>query len=310
MKSLIIVDGEGISEIENHFECWPCYSNYWKIGRKKFTSDAVAAAKGLLDAGISEVVILDGHGTGAWPNLLADKLPEKARLFEKKTDKPSLFDSWFYVGGHARCGTQDGFVSHTNVPYLRVAVNGSTITETHAAAMWMGMIPLGVTGDAALDPQLDNFLSRTPFLTVKRSSSRFKTVSLYSNGRSFAAIRSFAKACALKDMKRDSRKVNILKTFEVSFSLDPEMAKTLSGKHFLKEKSPSVLTLRKRGWTKEVDFAYEAVTAVAAEPFMNAWGDLDLSSEAMFREQKQASLKRLRTYIENWVHADISSWQV
>jgi D-aminopeptidase len=309
-KSLVIVDGEGISEIEDHHECWPCFLAYWRTGRKKFTSDTIAAAQGLLDAGISEVVVLDGHGTGAWRNLLEDRLPRNVRKLNENEDTPESFDSWFYVGAHARCGTPDGFVSHTHVPYFRVAIGDSLITETHQATLWMGKIPLGVTGDATMDSQLDSFLQGVPFLPVKRSSNRFTTTRLFPTAESsFGAIRSFTRACANAAKGRRNSPIR-LKPFEINFSFDPRVVKRLNGKNGLVRKSRSVLTLRAKSWTKEVQTIYDSVVVTGMETFLRMWNELDLSSEKAVHAQKKDSLKKVQDYFEKWVHANISPWRI
>lgn len=306
MRVLIIADGEGISQIVDHRECWPAFPQYWRTGRTKFTADVSAAASGLLDGGADEVIVLDGHGL-EWHNVLAEGLPKRARLIGKNESSED-FDFWFNVGAHARCGTANGFISHTNVPYFRVAINGHLVTEAHESALDTGGVPLGVTGDAALDSQLDGFLQGVPFLPTKRSTSRAETIALHSGSeRSTAAISSFAKECLIA--RKGSRRIGVPKVFRASFSFDRKLVPELEGKKGLVRSSPSVLTVSGKGWKNGVSESCEAAQMVAVKPYLEAQGGLDLSSEELMQRQKRTQLLRVRRYLTQWVSANPKAWE-
>src|SRR5690606_36348663 len=153
-RVLLLADMEGISWIDDYRQCWPIYPEYWQTGRATMTADVAAAARGLLDGGASEVLVVNGHGFG-YPNILEADLPAGARLLEEDEVNPMLrsgeFDATLQVGRHARCGTKHGFMSHTQTPDFRVAIDGAPITESHINA-WRANRPLlGVIGDAALE---------------------------------------------------------------------------------------------------------------------------------------------------------------
>jgi D-amino peptidase len=292
MDILLIADGEGISQITDHRECWPAYSQYWKSGRKKITNDVVAAAQGLLDGGASHVLVLDGHGLD-WNNLIPDKFPRRVRLYEKSDS----FDGWFQVGAHSRCGTGDGFVSHTNVPYFSVEINSYFACEVHLVSLELGLIPLGVIGDSALDSQLNSFLSCVPFLPVKRSVSRTKTYPLFPDAVGSAdAIRKFAFLCA----KSSYSKSKLPASLYMSISLPPKLARLAGGKHGVKRIRPSTVSMKARNW-RAVSEAFNATQDCALKPFLTAWGDLDLSSEESMKKQDPRKLKRLRRFFLKWM---------
>lgn len=304
MRILLGVDGEGISQISDHRECWPAYPQYWTVGRSKFTADLVAAARGLLRGGASEVLVFDGHGDGTWHNVLIDQLPEGVRMFNSGSD---AFDSWFQVGAHSRCGTPNGFISHTNVPYFRVAINGNLATESHLEALEWGSLPIGITGDAALDPELDDFLSGVPFLPVKRSRSRTATQPLSPEAEASAeAIQSFAEICAKHSQIH--RKSSVPKTFKVSFSFDPILTKKAEGVHGLRRSSQSVLSIRVHDW-KRFEPAYEAARIAALEPYIEANSGVDLSSEKEMKRQDPRKLRKVRSFIETWTRTNYPAWR-
>ena len=123
-----------------------------------------------------------------------DELPERVAPADNNAWSEGV-DAMFQVGFHARAGTANGFVSHTMVPGLRVAVDGAPVTECHIWARLAGLPVLGIAGDAALGGQLDGFLGGTPFLAVKRSASRTASTPVHQNpDGSLNALREFALA--------------------------------------------------------------------------------------------------------------------
>jgi len=306
MNILLSTDMEGISQIIDHRECWPVYPEYWQTGRRKYTSDVIAAASGLFEGGATEVFVVDEHGLG-WPNLLSEEFPNRVRLFEDR-ESGTRMDALFQLGFHARCGTSDGFISHTFVPYFRVAVNDALITESHAAGWRVGMPVLGVVGDAALGKQLDGALSGTPFLEVKRSTSRTETKPLHASpGASADAIGLFASQCVRESCQRKPPTLPSL--FSVDVSLEPDLANLVVGKSGLARRSPAVLTRQAHDWRQEADPAIREAIGAAVTPSLKAIGDLDLSTEEAMRRQAPASLERLRRYFVEWTGGNSAAWE-
>ncbi len=306
MNILLWTDMEGISQITDHRECWPVYPEYWQTGRRKYTRDAIAAASGLLEGGATEVFVVNGHGLG-WPNLLSEEFPKRVRVFED-SDKRTRIDALFQVGFHSRCGTADGFISHTFVPCFRVSVNDALITEGHAVG-WRVRVPvLGVVGDAALGKQLDGGLTGTPFLEVKRSTSRTETKPLHANpGASLDAIRVFASHCIRESCQLKPPVLPSL--FTVAVSLEPDLANLVVGKNGLARPSPAVLTCQARDWRHDAEPAIGQAMGVAETPILNVIGDLYLSSEEAMRRQAPASLERLRRYFVEWTGGNSAAWE-
>lgn len=306
MRILLWTDMEGMAQVTDHRECWPVFPHYWHTGRRKFTADVVAASAGLLAGGATEVVVVNGHGLG-WPNLLVEELPGRVMLAEHDASRRG-FDALFQVGFHSRCGTADGFVSHTFVPNFRVAVDDAPVTESHAIAWRVGVPLLGITGDAALGAQLDGTLEGTPFLPVKRSASRVATTPLYATAEaSNEAIYHYARRCALD--WRHRRAPALPPRFTMAISLDPDLADLAVGRHGLARTSPAVLTLEASAWGTEADPAAGAAMGAALRPLFEAQGDLDLSSEAAMRRQDPACLERFRHYFVSWMQAHQPTWQ-
>ena len=295
MRVSLWLDMEGASRIDDHRECWPPFSQYWEAGRSKLTDDVVAVASGLLEGGATEVVVVNAHGFG-WPNVLWDQLPDGAF---PAGDDWNVADAMFQVGFHSRYGTADGFVSHTMVPRLEVQVDGRPVTESHIWAWVMGVPLLGVTGDAALESELDGSLHGTRFLAVKRSTSRSDTSTLFpTREASVQALRAFARECVQADAPAPA---SLLPRFEVTFSLDPARTEQVVGHHGLVRESAGVLSLEAEDFAREAYPALEAVMEAAMAPFFEAQGDLDVTSEEALARQDPVGVEQLRRFFTDWM---------
>ena len=295
MRVSLWLDMEGVARITNHRECWPPFRQYWESGRQKLTDDVVAAASGLLEGGADEITVVNAHGLG-WPNLLWDQLPAGAR---PAGDDWKEADAIFQIGFHARFGTGAGFLSHTMVPNLEVAVDGNRVTESHIWGWVMGVPVLGVVGDAALGSQLDGWLRGTPFLAVKRSSSRSETTPLFPEREASAvAVRTFAQECVTASWPAPPV---LPGRFEVTLSLDPERAERVEEQHGLVRKSAGALSVEAESWNDDAQPALEVAMGAALQPFFDAQGDLDVTSEEAMDRQDPEELQRCRRFFEDWV---------
>jgi D-aminopeptidase len=201
MRIAIVFDMEGTSHITDLREPFPNYREYWETGRGKLTDDIVAAAKGLLAGGATEVWVYNHHGAGEaeWPNVIVERLPDRTWLVEdwNKLEMRDHVDAMFQVGAHARGGSQS-FLSHTILPGLRLRVDGELLSESHWWA-WTGNVPLlGIVGSEALGATRGT-LGEVPFLAVQRSRDRRHAEPVFHSPRDTAsAIEGFA-AMAVRD---------------------------------------------------------------------------------------------------------------
>jgi D-aminopeptidase len=260
----------------------------------------------LLAGGATEVVIRDGHGTGGWPNIIPDMLPERTRLFAEGDDF-SQFQAALQVGLHARCGTADGFISHTNIPEFRIRVNGNLITECHDDAWTAGLPLLGIIGDGTLGRELDGSLSGIPFLGVQRSISRTVTEPVHqTEAESLEAIRGFASACIR--VRRATITPVPPDEFTVEISLRPDLADLVYTGSKLTRTSPSVLQLSGSNWRRDAKPWLAAAISAGLRPWSAAHDGLDLTTEAQMLAQPEANLARLRSYIEGWMLTNYPAW--
>ena len=135
MKVYISVDIEGVAGITHWDEAGkgkPGYAEY----RRQMTDEAAAACEGALDAGATEIVVKDAHGSGR--NILPEHLPEGTRLIRGWSGDPQCmvefiddsFDALAMVGYHAAAGAGGNPLAHTiSGRVAKMLINGQVTSE-------------------------------------------------------------------------------------------------------------------------------------------------------------------------------------
>jgi len=162
VRVFIVSDMEGVAGITN----WPgvtCGDPLYDEGRKLYTEEINAAARGAFDAGATEVVVMDCHGAGggwSFNSLIAEQLDRRVEFVVQHewTEYTGALeegcDAALFVGMHAMAGTPDGLMNHTvsGTDWRRVTFNGVEVGETGINAAlcgtWGCPVVL-VTGDQA-----------------------------------------------------------------------------------------------------------------------------------------------------------------
>ena len=194
MKIYIATDMEGITGTVHGSSTMPPSPDYDRY-RKLMTNEVNAAIEGALEAGATEILVNDGHGT--MRNILAEELHPEARLISgypkpmlQLTELNASFTAAIFVGFHARSNT-NGVMSHTfygsGFNYLKLNDHECTEAEFDAAVAGTWNVPIVcVTGDDVLETQLKEWLPSTRFAQTKIATSHKSANSL-----------SPKKACAL-----------------------------------------------------------------------------------------------------------------
>ena len=162
MRVFIVSDMEGVAGITN----WPGVTGgdpLYDEGRKLYTEEINAAARGAFDAGATEVVVMDCHGAGggwSFNSLIAEQLDRRVEFVVQHewTEYTGALedgcDAALFIGMHAMAGTSDGLMNHTvsGTDWRSVTFNGVEIGETGINAAlcgnWGCPVVL-VTGDQA-----------------------------------------------------------------------------------------------------------------------------------------------------------------
>jgi D-amino peptidase len=295
VRVLLCVDMEGISQITDFRQTWPDFPECWEAGSAATIADTLATASGLLSGGAKAVTICELHGPARGPVLEAETLPDKVvwasveDIFQK-SGITGAFDALFLLGCHARCGTANGFMSQTYGINVRVAIDGKPVTEAHLNA-WRTSLPvIGITGDEALESQIDGGLQGTPFLAVKSAEERATATALFSPEEGLSAIKAFASWCVKNAPQREA--MRLPGRFVLSLSMPPPLADLVDGIDDLRRTSPAI------GAKSVTDWWYEGEPAVTAA--LNASFSL-LTAPGVDEDLRKEIL-------ETWAHTIEAEW--
>ena len=283
MRVVIVFDMEGTSHIGDFHELYPIFHEYWDRGRKKLTNDVSAAARGLLEGGATEVVVMDHHGAGEvpWQNAVPEDLPDDVRLVDwDDLAMRDEVDAMFQVGAHARGGSPT-FHSHTMLPGLRLRVGPELLSESHLWA-WTGDVPvLGIVGSAGLGTSLGS-LSDVPFLAVQTGDGRASARPVFANPEQTAdAIQAFAKAAARDGARQRSRTPRGV-VLEASVQNGDDAAAAMASEGWSRT-SRTEFRIEAGAWRDDgepIDRAISAAGNAAWSPYLHTFEGIEPTSRA------------------------------
>lgn len=194
-KVYISVDMEGISGISGDDQVNSLGQEYAR-SRKLMAEDANAAVRGALEAGATDVLVNDSHGSQR--NLLPEDLHPSARLISHSFKRHGMmegldetYDAVIFVGYHAKAETSRGLFAHTGSGVVRdVKINGTSVGEggmNAALAAWYGVPVVMVTGDDVAVPQVKESAPNALGVVVKRAIN-MRAVELLPLGKAREAI--------------------------------------------------------------------------------------------------------------------------
>lgn len=179
-RVLLLYDMEGITGAVRPTDV-NAGSPTYQATRESLVEDVNAAIRGLMKAGVREVVVTDGHGSGSPdPDYILDRMPPGAR--HEIRDEPydpyiDLMDRSFAavvtIAMHSKAGG-GGFLAHTYNGHTRWLMHGHDMNESMlvaASAARVGTPLILVTGDDVLEKEVKAFSPRTEYVVVKRAIS-------------------------------------------------------------------------------------------------------------------------------------------
>jgi D-amino peptidase len=162
MRIFLSADIEGVAGIAHYPSTGPGRFDY-EAGRRWMTQEVVAACEAAIEAGATEVLVTDGHGSAH--NILFDLLPDCARLV-RSWPRPLVqmqgiddghFDAVIFVGHHASAPSWAGILSHTFVLAFRdVRLNGVSQSETSMNALLAGHFGVPVVFSSGDDAYIEH----------------------------------------------------------------------------------------------------------------------------------------------------------
>jgi len=176
LKVFISVDMEGVTGVV-HWEEVSRGGKDYDYFRKIMTLETNAAIMGAMEAGASEIVVRDSHGSAR--NILPELLHRKARLLRdwsggfksmmEAIDKS--FDAVIFIGYHAKAGTANALLEHTMSGNVTdISINGVSLPEAGVNALIAGHYDVPVVflaGDSAICKQAKNLFGMVETVAVK-----------------------------------------------------------------------------------------------------------------------------------------------
>jgi len=178
MKVYIITDMEGVAGVLSSDDFGAPGSRYYEVGRELTTGETSAAVEGALDAGATDILVVDGHGSGAIdPQLLH---PAAKLLAGRPIGYPfgcdDSFDAAMIVGQHAKSNTDGGHLSHTqSFTVEEYTINGVSLGEMGCNMLfcsYFGVPTVMVSGDAAAEAEARSLVPNIATAAVKEGLRR------------------------------------------------------------------------------------------------------------------------------------------
>ncbi|MBE6379772.1 MAG: hypothetical protein E7047_02455 [Lentisphaerae bacterium] len=164
MRVLIVTDLEGVNGVLN-FPDW-CTPEGLRneAGCRFLTEEVNAAVKGFFNAGATEVIVADGHGSGG--SIRGELLDRRAALQRGLKLSPIYNDNCdvaAFIGQHAKAGTANAHLAHTQTEEaIDFRINGLSVGEFGqlAYAFFERNIPvIFASGDLALTHEASDLVA-------------------------------------------------------------------------------------------------------------------------------------------------------
>jgi len=175
-RFFISVDMEGIGGVVTGEQLGTQGFEYAEF-RELMTAEAAAAIAAAREAGGTEFVVADSHGT--FQNLLVEKLPADVQLV-RGTPRPygmmqgldATFDGVIFIGYHSSTTNTEGVRAHTfsSARLADLKLNGVSVTEgawNAAFAGELGVAVLAVSGDEAAVKEVQSLVPGVEGAVVK-----------------------------------------------------------------------------------------------------------------------------------------------
>ena len=185
---LMMTDLEGVAGVVSFDEQAYAEGRYYDQAKRLLTAEVNAAVEGLLEVGVEEVLVLDGHGPGG---IWFENLHPAAKVLHGRPLVPwqtldhvwSGYDTCMIIGQHAMAGVSTGNLNHTmssrGIEYYKL--NGQFIGETAVFALYHGAFgrPLiFLSGDDAACQEAEDLVPGITTVSVKQGLGRNSAISL------------------------------------------------------------------------------------------------------------------------------------
>jgi D-amino peptidase len=188
MKFFMLTDLEGVAGVTSFADQTNPSSPYYLAARKLLTAEVNAAVDGLLEAGVDDILVMDGHGAGA---ISYEDLHPAARLLHGRPLAPwsrlieviRQVDACGIIGQHAMAGVMTSNMNHTqssaSIDYYQL--NGRKIGEIAQFALFSGALGVPMiflSGEEEACREAEAVIPAIVTAAVKQGLSRNSAISL------------------------------------------------------------------------------------------------------------------------------------
>jgi D-amino peptidase len=206
-----MTDLEGVSGVVSFSEQTYPDGKYFEQAKLLLTAEVNAAVDGLLETGVEDILIIDGHGPGA---MHFESLHPAAKLLhgrplagrEAQIAYFKKYDVALMLGQHAMAGIPDAGLNHTQnsrtIEYYQL--NGKLIGEIAQFALFVGALEIPLiflSGDQAASREVKELIPGITTAIVKESLSRTYAIS-YSQTEAHRRIREGVKLAIQRQQKQ------------------------------------------------------------------------------------------------------------
>ena len=189
MKRIVVgTDMEGCAGTTSLLDQARSDGRYYQEARRIATAEFNAAVDGLLDAGVEDILMLDGHGPGAVS--FVDLHPAAKLLHGRPAAPRSIrdpilrnYDGCVMIGQHAMAGVRTSNQNHTQnsrtIDYYKL--NGRLIGEIAQFALYYGALGLQMfflSGEDMACREAEQLIDGVSTVSVKTGLGRSQAISV------------------------------------------------------------------------------------------------------------------------------------
>ena len=187
MKIVMMTDLEGVAGVVSFESDTYATGKYYENSKRLLTGEVNAAVEGLYEAGATEVLVLDGHGSGG---IVYEEIHPRALLLHGRPVAYNWpyahlaeYDAAIMVGQHAMAGVVDGDLHHTqnSRSVESYTLNGQAIGEIGQFVLGCGAqgVPMiFLSGDEAACREVEELVPGIVTAAVKKGINRTSAVSV------------------------------------------------------------------------------------------------------------------------------------
>lgn len=188
MKILMGTDIEGCAGVVSFTQQSRDTGRYYDNAKRLATAEFNAAVEGLLDAGVEDVLMVDGHGPGA---VWFEDVHPAAKVLHGRPSAPrsvrdpiiAEYDACVMIGQHAMAGLAQSNQNHTqnsrDIDYYKL--NGRPIGEIAQFALYQGDLGLPLiflSGEEAACAEAEALIPHITTTSVKKGLGRSSAISV------------------------------------------------------------------------------------------------------------------------------------